>query len=447
MVEFNKYFLYFFEGACVFMTLFFFVQFIVLKKSEYFFYGLYLLVLSLYYLTALPDFFFKVAQNDPAEVYRYDMLKRPLQFMSSIFYSLFVMYYLRLQKNSPRLNRFLMILLFFYVLMALLCLAGNISRINYDNAYYLVSMLFFPIQLIMVISLFKTKVPYSRYVIWGTLLLLIGSTFTLWLSFYLEKKGYGKYTQTDFSYIPVQIAILADILLFSIALQRKVADNEKFLLQAAIQRQQAINLERERIITDLHDDVGGGLSSIRMMSDLMAQENAADKNRSVAFAQKISATAKDIAQRMHTIIWSLNAENDSVENFAEYVRQYGVSYFEDAAIHFACEISTEIPANALLSGIQRKNLFLVSKEAFHNILKHAGASRVQVSIKIDEGRLCLSIHDNGKGIQNSNQFGNGLKNMQKRIDEIKGTIQFSSENGTLVSVCAPLMTQKISSLP
>ncbi len=447
MVEFNKYFLLFFEGACIFMTLFFFVQFIVLKKSEYFFYGLYLLVLSLYYLTALPDFFFHVAQNDPAEVYKYDMLKRPLQFTSSIFYTLFVMYYLRLQKNTPKLNRFLRVLLFFYVLMALLCLAGNIARVNYDNAYYLVSMLFFPIQLTIVISLFKANVPYSKYVIWGTILLLIGSTFTLWLSFYMEKKGFGKYTQTDFSYIPVQISILMDILLFSIALQRKVADNEKYLLQAAIQRQQAINLERERIITDLHDDVGGGLSSIRMMSDLMTQENTDDKSRSVVFAQKISATAKDIAQRMHTIIWSLNAENDSVENFAEYVRQYGVSYFEDANIKFDCEISSEIPANALLSGIQRKNLFLVSKEAFHNILKHAGASRVQVSIKIDNGKLCLRIHDNGKGIQNSNLFGNGLKNMQKRIDEIKGTIEFSSDNGTLVWVCAPLLIQKISSQP
>lgn len=445
MIEFNKYFLYFFEGACLFMTVFFLVQFIVLKKKEYLFYSLYLLVLSLYYLTALPDFFFKVAQNDPSEVYKYDLFKRPLQFMSSFFYTLFVMHYLRLQKTYPVLNRFLKGLLIFYLFLAILCLVGNIARLNYDNTYYLVSMLFFPIQLFTAIALFRTRVLYSYYIIVGTLFLLIGSTFTLWLSIYLQNNGYGRYNQTDFSYLPVEVSILADILLFTIALQRKVADNEKFLLQAAIQRQQAINLERERIITDLHDDVGGGLSSIRMMSDLMVQENVPDNGRSVAFAEKISATAKDIAQRMHTIIWSLNAENDSVENFAEYVRQYGVSYFEDSNIRFECEISPGIPPDALLTGIQRKNLFLVAKESFHNILKHAGASQVLVIIRMDEDKLCLKIHDNGKGIQNNNQFGNGLKNMQKRVDEIKGSIHFSSDNGTLVSVCAPLLIHKISS--
>lgn len=447
MVAFNRYFLLFYQGAGVFMTLFFFVQFMVLKKKEYFFYGFYLLVLSMYYFIALPDFFFSVKPNDPAAIYQYDMFKRPLQFMSSFFYTLFVMHYLRLEKTSPRLNLFLKSLLIFYIIMAVLCLAGNLTKTNYDNIYYLVSMLFFPIQIYTVIALFRTKVLYSNYIILGTLLLLLGSTFTLWLSIYLEGKGYGRYTQTDFSYIPVQLAILADILLFTVALQRKVADNEKFLLQAAIQRQQAINLERERIITDLHDDVGGGLSSIRMMSDLMAQDNSSDPGRAVVFAQKISATAKDIAQRMHTIIWSLNAENDSVENFAEYVRQYGVSYFEDSGTRFECEIGDNIPHNAQLSGIQRKNLFLVSKEAFHNILKHAAATQVRVSIHMNDNLLCLKIHDNGKGIENSNQFGNGLKNMHKRIDEIKGTIKFDSENGTLVWICAPLSMQKIALHP
>ena len=54
-----------------------------------------------------------------------------------------------------------------------------------------------------------------------------------------------------------------------------------------------------RIIADLHDDVGGGLSSIRMMSDLMSHQGTLDKNQA-SFAEKISMTAKDIAQRIRT---------------------------------------------------------------------------------------------------------------------------------------------------
>src|SRR5687768_4764950 len=120
----------------------------------------------------------------------------------------------------------------------------------------------------------------------------------------------------------------------------------------------------ERIISDLHDDVGGGLSTIRMMSDLMITQYEAqtgvtgiEEDNKQVFAQKISSTAKDIAQRMHTIIWSLNAENDTLGNFSEYVRQYGVSFFEDTGIRFSFDSDDNLPESHQLNGIQRKNLF------------------------------------------------------------------------------------------
>lgn len=320
-----------------------------------------------------------------------------------------------------------------------MCLLGNIARVNYDSMYYLLSLLIFPIQIIMVIAFFKTRIRYSKFVIWGTLIILIGSTITLILSFYSSKLYPEKFNQTDYSYLPVQVAILIDIILFSIALQRKIADVEKHLMNAAIQRQKAINLERERIIADLHDDVGGGLSSIRMMSDLMLNipENASE-NKTPVFAQKISATAKDIAQRMHTIIWSLNVENDTVENFVEYVRQHGVFFFEDTRVKFNFNTTPALFKDISLTGIQRKNLFLVAKEAFHNILKHSGANYVMVRIFIEDQHIIMVIEDNGSGIRNQNQFGNGLKNMQKRIAEIQGTIRISSENGTTITIDLPL---------
>lgn len=359
--------------------------------------------------------------------------------MSSVFYSLFVMYYLRLKKTSPRLNSFLIILIWFYGACALMCFWGNIAGMNYDSVYYLLSLLIFPIQIIMVIAFFRTRIKYSRYVIWGTLLVLIGSTFTLILSIYLSKIYPEKYLQTDYSYLPVQVSILIDIILFSIALQQKIADVEKHLMQSAIQRQKAINLERERIIADLHDDVGGGLSSIRMLSDLMLKLPKNDvENKTPVFAQKISSTAKDIAQRMHTIIWSLNIENDTIENFVEYVRQHGISFFEDTGVKFNFNTTPSLFTGISLTGIQRKNLFLVAKEAFHNILKHSGANFVMLRIFLEDNRLNMIIEDNGSGIVSQNQFGNGLKNMQKRIQEIQGNISFSSQNGTCIRIDLPL---------
>ena len=246
-------------------------------------------------------------------------------------------------------------------------------------------------------------------------------------------------------FIPVQLSILADMFLYTIALQKKVADNEKYLIKLAYARQQATLHERERIVADLHDDVGGGLSSIRMISDLMLQESRKLNNYAIAnFAEKISASTKDIAQRMNTIIWSLNIKNDSIRNFAEYVRSYGLGYFEMSTLTFKSTLPNLLPADKELSGEQRKNLFLVLKESFHNTLKHAKAKNCTVEISLVDKKLIIQVSDDGLGnlseaAEINKGSGNGLRNMQKRMDEIKGhlTIQFL-KTGTNLYIELPL---------
>jgi signal transduction histidine kinase len=427
----SEYFIFFFESVAFFMAIFFFIQYSILRKKEYLFYASYLLFLSIYYLLAIPEIFFRIPYTDDESIAKFNLLKRPVQFFISVFYSLFVMYYLGLKNKSRPLYSIFRGLLILYMLLAFGCFAGNLFKVAYDPVYYIIGIALFPLQLYVVTALFKYKVPYANYIIWGSIILLIGSIITLLLSLYLAKNPSGWVNNAN-TYIPVMIAILFDIFLFTVALQRKIADNEKSLMDAAHTRQQAILVERERIIADLHDDVGGGLSSIRMMSDLMALKEG---NTGVAsFAGKISATSKEIAQRMNTIIWSLNTENDTLQNFVEYVRQYGLSYFEGSNIRFQCNTSGNISFDNQLSGVQRKNLFLITKEALHNVLKHSGAKNAAVNIRLEGKELQLEIEDNGKGIVNLNNFGNGLKNMKKRIDEIEGSIDFLTTKGTLIKL-------------
>ncbi len=438
MNQLSEYFIYFFESVAFFMSIFFFIQFSILKRKEYFYYALYLFLLSVYYLLAIPEFFFGIPLEDVKSIDAFNLFKRPVQFFISVSYSLFVMYYLGLKERSRPLYRIFRFLLIFYVVLAAACLLGNIFHIPYDPVYYIIGLMLFPLQLYVVTALFKYSVPYSKYIIWGSIIVLVGSIITLLLSLYLVKNPVGWVNNAN-TYIPVMISILLDIFLFTVALQRKIADNEKSLLDAAYNRQQAVLLERERIIADLHDDVGGGLSSIRMMSDLMVLK---DNGTGVAsFAGKISATSKEIAQRMNTIIWSLNTENDTLRNFVEYVRQYGLSYFEGSRIRFGFYSAGDVPFGNELSGVQRKNLFLITKEALHNVLKHSGATRVDLRIQLLDQHLQLEIQDNGKGIQEKNEFGNGLKNMKKRIGEIKGTLEIISHGGTLIRLTVPISWQ------
>ena len=426
--------IYFFESVGLFMGLYFLLQFIVLKKKEYLHYSIYLLLLVIYYLCAIPELFFK--SPVAADGINYSgLFQRPVQFMISVFYTSFIMVYLNLKKQSLPLYRIFRFLLLMYIAFAIGSFICNLLGVDYNNIYYLGSIILFPVQLYMVIALFKYKVPYGRFVIWGSINVIVGSVFSLCFGIYAAMHPGGPITNAG-SYIPVVITIVADILLFTIALQRKIADNEKSLVNAAIARQQAISEERERIITDLHDDVGGGLSSIRMMSDLIVQQqpDTGFNSGPMGFASKISATAKDISQRMNTIIWSLNMENDSLPNFAEYVRHYGVAFFEDSPIAFIYSSFPEPLPDTLLSGEQRKNLFLIVKEALNNILKHSGGSQARVEIRLKENVLQIKVSDNGSGLQSDNHFGNGLKNMEKRMREIKGNFHIDSGNGTVITV-------------
>lgn len=440
MILFTKYFVFFFMSVSIFMFVFFLIQYIIIRKREYLCYSIYLLCLFIYYLVALPDIFFKVPLSDLGRVAPYDLFKRPFQFLSSVFYTAFILYYLGLEKIDGYLFKFFKTLICVYIFLAILCFGLNYERINYDMSYYILSLTLFPLQLFVVIALFRHKVRYANYIIWGSIITLVGSSFTLTYYIYLKAHEPTNPYANAYSYLPVIVSILFDMFLFTIALQKKIADNEKSLILAATSRQQAIILERERIIADLHDDVGGGLSSIRMMSDLMSQQGERESLHSyVFFGNKISLTAKDIAQRMHTIIWSLNAENDTVINFAEYVRQYGVSFFENSPIKFTSHNVSSLPNNVQISGVKRKNLFLIVKEAFHNILKHSHGSVASVEIFMIGNILFLNISDNGNGLpteKNTNavKFGNGLKNMHKRMDEIHGTISFQGDDGTVIKI-------------
>jgi len=208
-----------------------------------------------------------------------------------------------------------------------------------------------------------------------------------------------------------------------------IMENEKVTMLAV---ENAKEEERMRIIADLHDEVGGGLSTIRMVSDLIAEQ----KEQSLQleqYASKISGITKDVTQRMNMIVWALNTENDTLQNLSEYIREYGYSFFENSSIAFKSSLPN-YAAPIQLSGLQRKDLFLCVKEALNNAYKHSGAKNVQVVTSYANNILSIQIQDDGQGIINENSFGNGLKNMKKRMSEIKGAIAVENKGGTTISL-------------
>ena len=214
--------------------------------------------------------------------------------------------------------------------------------------------------------------------------------------------------------------------------QMEMDDERK--MQKAVE--EAKEEERNRIITDLHDDVGGGLSTIRMVSDLIADQKEQTQQLE-QYAHKISDITKEVTQRMNTIVWALSPENDNLQNLLEYIRGYGFRFFEDTKTAFECDLPGSL-GEVPLSGLRRKNIFLCVKEALNNVYKHSGADKAWVNLSITDGLLTLSINDNGKGFSNNNQFGNGLKNIQKRMLEINAEAELLRNEYTSIILKIPL---------
>jgi signal transduction histidine kinase len=154
--------------------------------------------------------------------------------------------------------------------------------------------------------------------------------------------------------------------------------------------------------------------------------------------EKISHSADEVLNKMNAIIWSMNSGNDTIDNLVSYIRSYALEYFENTPI--ACKIFTpEHIEPTELTGDKRRNLFLSVKETLNNVMKHSKATEITIDFKID-GSLTIQIMDNGIGIdiQKIRQFGNGLKNIKKRMEGIGGSYQIENNSGTVTALRLPL---------
>jgi signal transduction histidine kinase len=196
-----------------------------------------------------------------------------------------------------------------------------------------------------------------------------------------------------------------------------------------MERQNAIEKERLRISRDMHDEVGASLTRINILSELAKKEQNKPMEAQRIINQ-ISEISGDVVDEMSEIIWAMNPRNDMPDNFTSYIRQYASSYLESASIQGRFHFPEEVPVQPMSSEL-RRNLFLIVKEALHNIVKHAGAGQVQMHLKFAEGNLEIIIADDGKGFveKKIKRSGNGLVNMQKRMEDLGGRFDITSESG------------------
>lgn len=200
-----------------------------------------------------------------------------------------------------------------------------------------------------------------------------------------------------------------------------------------LEKQQAIEKERTRIATDMHDDFGASLSRIKFLSEKM-QLQQAEKEQLKTGLEKISLYSDEMAEKMGEIVWALNKRYDSIADLMSFCRSYASEYLADKNISLQFN---EMDAGEMIfiNGEIRRNIFLVMKEALHNIVKHSGATTVTISINCNKN-LEMMIADNGKGFDENNirQFANGINNMKKRTEDAGGIFNIQNQQGVVITV-------------
>jgi signal transduction histidine kinase len=209
--------------------------------------------------------------------------------------------------------------------------------------------------------------------------------------------------------------------------ERLKLENERKEFEKQVAILEAKQQERNRISADMHDELGSGVTAIRLMSEIVKTKM---KENTLPEIEKISHSANELLSKMNTIIWTMVSSNDTVESLVAYIRAYAVEFFENTPIECRFIMPAYIPPIDL-SGEKRRNIFLSVKEALNNVLKHSQGSVVTINIMASD-KLLIEIMDNGIGIDldQLRKFGNGLNNMKKRIASISGKFSIENHEGT-----------------
>jgi ligand-binding sensor domain-containing protein/signal transduction histidine kinase len=195
---------------------------------------------------------------------------------------------------------------------------------------------------------------------------------------------------------------------------------------------------RTRIASDLHDDVGSTLSSISILSDILAQQ--IENPQSAKMLGTIGTNAHKMLEKIDDIVWVVNPTNDKFQNLGLRIREFAIPLFESkniqSEIHFDKQMNTlQLPMEV------RRNIYLIAKEAINNTIKYAECNSVKIFFRQEPPGLIMEISDDGKGFHpEALTSRNGIRNMKLRAVQIRSIFEIDSTpgNGTCIKLTVTL---------
>jgi signal transduction histidine kinase len=199
------------------------------------------------------------------------------------------------------------------------------------------------------------------------------------------------------------------------------------------ERQHALAQERARIARDLHDDLGSSLTEISMLATTSPGLNLPADGVSERM-ESIAGKSRSLVKTLDEIVWVVDPERDTLASVVRYLASYVEEYFSSMKITCRVQIPNSFNDRPV-SSQARHHLFLAVKEGLNNAVRHGGASEINFRVQVLDGRLTISITDNGTGFDPSSpSSGHGLANLRERLQQLHGRCEFQSSPGAGATV-------------
>ncbi|MEM1122158.1 MAG: histidine kinase [Bacteroidota bacterium] len=201
-----------------------------------------------------------------------------------------------------------------------------------------------------------------------------------------------------------------------------------------------LEIVRNQIASDLHDDVSGNLSAIKNMNELLMlthQDTLPDS--AIELSKKMTTFSERAITKLRHTVWAINPHNDTVEELIEKMETTASEMLATKPIPLVFQNTCNNPSQLQFDMQQRHNTLLIFNELIHNALKHSEAKTVHVDLCNTTRQLMIQVKDDGVGFDLAQKIRSdqlGLKSLQERAQNnfIKLELQSTIGAGTVATL-------------